>query len=73
MDIRRYSDITDFYDADPRRRESKELEFGNQWHDAAGYRYKLSWVEDTGELYLLNLGGEIGSADVLGELLLRGF
>jgi hypothetical protein len=44
-------DIEEFYDADPRRRSSAELELGRDWHDTHGVRYELSWVEDTGELY----------------------
>ncbi|MGH8980995.1 MAG: hypothetical protein ACRDWE_08245 [Acidimicrobiales bacterium] len=46
-------DIEEFYDADPRRRESAELELGEDWHDAHGARYELSWVETTGELYVM--------------------
>ncbi len=43
--------IEEFYDADERRRESQELELGNEWRDAAGHRFDLSYVVDTGELY----------------------
>ena len=46
-------DIEEFYDADPRRRESAELQFGMDWHDAHGRRYELNWVADTGELYVM--------------------
>jgi hypothetical protein len=46
-------DIEEFYDGDERRRESEELELGNDWHDAVGHRYVLSYVESTGELYLM--------------------
>ena len=46
-------DIEEFYDADERRRESEELELGNDWHDAEGHRHVLSYVADTGELYLM--------------------
>lgn len=46
-------DIEQFYDADERRRQSAEHEFGTEWRDAAGVRYELSWVEDTGELYVM--------------------
>ncbi|MGH9083387.1 MAG: hypothetical protein ACRDY3_04765 [Acidimicrobiales bacterium] len=46
-------DIEEFYDADPRRRESAEIEMGRDWRDAHGVRYELSWVEDTGELYVM--------------------
>ena len=43
--------IEEFYEADERRRESQELELGNEWRDTRGYRYDLSYVVDTGELY----------------------
>ena len=46
-------DIESFYDADPRRRASRELQFGVDWRDAHGRRYELNWVEDTGELYVM--------------------
>ena len=46
-------DIEEFYDADPRRRESAEVEFGREWSDARGGRTELSWVADTGELYAM--------------------
>ena len=46
-------DIEQFYSADERRRRSGEVEFGNNWFDAKGSRYELSWVEDTGELYAM--------------------
>lgn len=45
--------IEEFYDADPRRRASEEIEFGRDWHDADGKRYEVSWVVDTGEVYLM--------------------
>ncbi|HZU73984.1 MAG TPA: hypothetical protein VE990_14545 [Acidimicrobiales bacterium] len=46
-------DIEEFYAADERRRSSEEFEYGQDWHDAAGVRYELSWVVDTGELYVM--------------------
>ena len=46
-------DIDEFYEADPRRRASAELELGTEWRDADGVRYELNYVEDTGELYVL--------------------
>jgi hypothetical protein len=46
-------DIEGFYSADERRRSSEEIEFGSEWHDASGARYELSWVVDTGELYVM--------------------
>jgi hypothetical protein len=46
-------DIEQFYDEDTRRRSSVEVEFGQDWRDAHGVRYELSWIEDTGELYVM--------------------
>ena len=46
-------DIEEFYDQDERRRRSAEVEFGTEWKDAAGARYEVSWVADTGELYVM--------------------
>lgn len=46
-------DIEQFYDADPRRRPSAELELGTEWHDKHGVRYELNFIEDTGELYVM--------------------
>ena len=46
-------DIEEFYSSDERRRQSSEVELGTNWYDAKGSRYELSWVEDTGELYVM--------------------
>ena len=46
-------DIEGFYSQDERRRMSEEIEFGTEWRDANGNRYELSWVVDTGELYVM--------------------
>lgn len=46
-------DIEEFYDADERRRRSEEIELGTEWHDADGARYEVSWIADTGELYVM--------------------
>jgi hypothetical protein len=62
-------DIEEFYSADERRRQSAEIELGTEWHDAIGNRYELSWVEDTGELYMmLELVPEAGSWTPFGDV-----
>jgi len=62
-------DIEQFYSADERRRQSAEVEFGNNWFDASGNRYELSWVEDTGELYaMLELTPEADSWTPFGDI-----
>ena len=45
-------DIDEFYDQDPRRRASEEIEFGRDWseHDL---RFEVSWIADTGEVYVM--------------------
>jgi hypothetical protein len=50
-------DIEEFYDENEARRSSAEFEFGDSWTDRDGNLYELSWVEATGELYLM-LGPE---------------
>jgi len=62
-------DIEQFYSGDERRRRSAEVEFGNNWFDAKGSRYELSWVEDTGELYaMLELVPEADSWTPFGDI-----
>ena len=46
-------DIEEFYDGDPRRRPSAEIELGTDWRDKQGVRHEVNWVEDTGELYVM--------------------
>ena len=59
--------IENFYNADPRRRHSEELEFGTDWLEG-GARTQVSWVEATGELYAMRdpLGGL--QTDVIGDM-----
>lgn len=62
-------DIEAFYQQNEARRESAEFEFGDEWTDASGNSYRLSWVEATGELYLM-IGPEAAvSEDIFGDFL----
>lgn len=45
--------IEQFYDENPARRASEEVEYGRDWHDQSGIRFELSWVKETGEVYVL--------------------
>jgi hypothetical protein len=63
------NDIEAFYAADERRRASAEIEFGQDWHDAQGVRYELSWIEDTGELYVMAEESPSGFVDPFGDQL----
>lgn len=60
-------DIEEFYDGDPRRRESEEIEFGREWSDPQGMRTELSWVEATGELYAMAEPAGSVEMDPLGD------
>ena len=61
-------DIEEFYDADPRRRPSAELELGSEWKDKHGVNHELNYVEDTGELYVLREPAPHVSEDPFGGL-----
>lgn len=60
--------IEEFYAQDERRRRSEELELGTEWHDPAGARYALSWVADTGELYVMSEPGVPMTEDLFGDM-----
>ena len=60
--------IEQFYAQDERRRRSEEIELGTEWHDAAGARYELSWVADTGELYVMSEPGVPMAEDLFGDM-----
>jgi hypothetical protein len=60
-------DIEEFYDENPVRRTSEELEFGREWTDDKGNRYEVSWVHDTGELYVMGEPVEPIFSDGLGD------
>jgi hypothetical protein len=60
--------IEEFYDADVRRRESQELELGNEWSDTAGHRFDLSYVIATGELYLMAAPDAESYEDPFGDI-----
>jgi hypothetical protein len=62
------TDIEEFYAADERRRSSAEIELGTEWHDTDGARYELSWVADTGELYVMREPDAPMTEDPFGDL-----
>ena len=61
-------DIEQFYAQDERRRRSAEVELGTEWQDADGARYELSWVADTGELYVMREPSVPMSEDPFGDV-----
>lgn len=48
-------DIAEFYDGDPRRRESPEVQFGDGWstEEDKHSTYRAEWLAETGELYIV--------------------
>jgi hypothetical protein len=60
-------DIEEFYGADERRRRSEEIELGTEWHDPEGVRHEVSWVADTGELYVMREPAARMSEDGFGD------
>ena len=62
-------DIESFYEQNEARRESAEFEFGSEWTDAADNEYELSWVEATGELYLMVEPDALVTEDIFGDFL----
>jgi len=62
-------DIEAFYEENEARRESAEFEFGNEWTDAADNEYELSWIEATGELYLMVEPDAMVTEDIFGDFI----
>ena len=60
-------DIEAFYEQNEARRESAEFEFGSEWTDASDNEYELSWVEATGELYLMVEPEAMINEDIFGD------
>ena len=66
-------DIEEFYDADERRRRSAELELGRDWRTSTASATSSTWVEETGELYVmrepvpLRVGDPFGGIHVVGS------
>jgi hypothetical protein len=79
-----YPSLDAFYDADRRRRHSRERDVGLVWRGAGGATFRAAWVQETGEVYLFKHGHPLdggGTVSVLeprfglGDLLtaLRGY
>lgn len=60
--------IEEFYEEDPRRRASAEIELGAQWKDSHDVNYELNYVEDTGELYTMTEPAAKENEDLLGDI-----
>ena len=63
-------DLEDFYEQSDARRLSEEILFGSFWRDKINTAYELSWVIDTGELYLMHFpDGYINFTDTYGSFM----
>ena len=61
-----YPTLDEYYDADPRRRWSGEADYGVHWRLAGWeYRWRVSYVQATGEVYAVHQGSTIGPVFVL--------
>lgn len=60
--LSRWVDEYAFHAADARRRVSSEVDFGATWRlDGSNDAWRLSWIRETGELYLCRADGHDGS------------
>lgn len=59
------TDIDSFYDEDPARRRSEEIQFGDRWSVGHGYfpSWDVFWVVDTGELVAYRCGIAMSHAE----------
>jgi hypothetical protein len=62
-----YPSLGAFYQADRRRRPSRETDFGLWWRadGVLGVRYRAAHVHDTGELYVMQHEGLPGGGQVI--------
>jgi hypothetical protein len=52
-----WASMEDFFDADERRLHSREVDFGILWRPSGSrVTHRASWIEETGELYLVQSG-----------------
>lgn len=61
MDLCSWVDEDAFFAADPRRRRSPDLDLGATWRwPGSNDAWRLTWLRDTGELYLCRADGHDG-------------
>ena len=66
--ITRWQSIKAFYDAEPLRRLSGESDYGVWWQDERPFpRFRVSYIEATGEVYAVALTGE-GRSELFGQV-----
>lgn len=55
-----FASLVDFVNDDPRRGPSRERDIGLSWLGAGERTFRAAWVQDTGELYLVQTGNPTG-------------
>ena len=63
-----FRNIEEFYDEQPERRYSPEADYGSHWTTTERRRYRISYIQDTGEIYALELSGHDGPITLLGQV-----
>ena len=54
--MRKELTLQEFYASDPQRAQSREVRYGTLWREFAPVpAYRLAWVQNTGELYAVEL------------------
>ena len=62
-----YPTLEAYYAADERRRRSEEADYGVHWRfHGWEYRWRVSYVRNTGEIYPVHQGATIGPVFILG-------
>ncbi len=62
-----YPNLDAFHEADPRQLRSEQFDYGVHWRlDGWEYRWRVSYIRDTGEICAVHQGSTIGPVIILG-------
>lgn len=64
-----FKTLEEFYDDNTERRRSPEADYGVMWKISASHHpFRVSYIRDTGEIYAVQQGPEIGPVHLLGQV-----
>ena len=64
-----FPSIEAFWLDNPAREKSEEADFGCHWHEPGDqYRWRVSYIRNTGEIYCVRLSPQEGPVEVLGRV-----